>query len=219
VIKSLVIEGPVITIARQSDGSLNLPKRSDKHPTTTKDEPPDGDGPSKWSLAAEKVQLLDGAIHYRDDAYHLSAERIVGELLEKSDGVDVTLLAATVGRRDEPLELGEARAHGVFIGVESLAKIASASLDTTFEIAELLRGSIKSPSLAGRAVDVNMSGTVALSMLRKLLPGKVVPDVGLEGQVHLVVDMSFDAREGVRVKEFMLRGAELRVGPASGVVA
>jgi uncharacterized protein involved in outer membrane biogenesis len=209
VIKSLVIEGPVITIARQPDGSLNFPKRAAK-PSTAAEGSADGDAPSKWSLAAEKVQLLDGAVHFRDGAYHLSAERVVAELAQKADGVHVTALAASVGRRDEPLDLGEARAHGVLGGVDSIAKIMSASLDATFETAELIKGSVKAPSLASRAFEVNVSGAVVLSMLRKLLPARLLPDVNIEGRVQLTVDASVSARDGLRVKQFTLRGEDLR---------
>jgi uncharacterized protein involved in outer membrane biogenesis len=209
VIKSLVIEGPSITIARQPDGSLNVPQRPAK-PSTTTEEPAEGDAPSKWSLAAEQVQLLDGAVHFRDGAYHLSAERVVGELAQKADGVHVTALAASVGRRDEALDLGEARAHGVLGGVDSIAKIMSASLDATFEIAELVKGSVKSQSLASRAFEVKVSGAVVLSMLRKLLPGKLLSDVNIEGHVQLMVDASMSAQDGLRVKQFTLRGEDLR---------
>jgi uncharacterized protein involved in outer membrane biogenesis len=209
VIKSLVIEGPVITIARQPNGSLNVPQRPAK-PSTTTEEPAEGDASSKWSLAAEKVQLLDGAVHFRDGAYHLSAERVVGELAQKADGVHVTALAASVGRRDEALDLGEARAHGVLGGVDSIAKIMSASLDATFEIAELIKGSVKSQLLASRAFEVKVSGAVVLSMLRKLLPGKLLPDVNIEGHVQLMVDASMSAQDGLRVKQFTLRGEDLR---------
>jgi len=213
VIKSVVIEGPTITIARQADGSINLPKRPAKSPTakTTTDEPVDGDAPSKWSLAAEKVQLLDGAVHFRDGAYHLSAERAVAELTQKPDGVHITALAASVGRRDQPLELGEARAHGVLGGVQSIADIAGASLDASFEAGDAVRGSVQSPSLKDQKFDVDVAAKLMLGMLLKLVPERFLPPLSVDGNADGRVILTWNPRGGMRIKMLSIQAQDVRL--------
>ncbi|MGB7156833.1 MAG: AsmA family protein [Tepidisphaeraceae bacterium] len=230
-IKSIVIEGPVLTIVRQPDGSTNLPTRDaadTRAPSITQPQgPDDDDAPSAWNVAAAKVQLFDGSIHFRDGAYHASAQRVIGELLQKPDGIHVTLLAQSIGRRDEPLDIGEARANGVLGGVESLANIASATrLDATFDIADLIHGSVRAPALAQRRFDVAARAKAALGVLRRLVPARLLPDLRIEGNVELDVAGSFDARSGwrgtelnVRVTDFTARREPTGAVDSAGVVA
>ena len=215
VIKSVVIEGPTVSLVRGADGGVNLPRR-DARPAAavaaSKDDPDDDDddAPSAWKLAAEKVQLLDGSVHYRDAAYHASAERIVGELLRKSDGIHVTVLAATLGRRDEALDLGEARAHGVFQNAD-ITRLGDAPLEATFEIADAVRGSVHSPSLKTRKLDVDVRANVVLGMLRRLLPESVLPKFYFDGQADVQVVASMNPRAGARIKHFSVTATDVRV--------
>jgi hypothetical protein len=212
VVKSVVIEGPTITITRQADGSINFPKRPAKPPTTkTTDESAEGGAPSKWSLAAEKVQLLDGAIHFRDGAYHLSVERAVAELAQKPDGVHITALAASLGRRDQPLELGEGRAHGVLGGVQSIAEIAGASLDASFEAGDAVRGSVQSPSLKDQKFDVDIAAKLMLGMLLKLVPERFLPPLSIDGNADGRVILSWNPRGGLRIKTLSIQASEVRL--------
>jgi len=214
VIRSVVIEGPTVSLVRSAEGrGLNLPERDAKPAAvaaTSKDALDDDDAPSAWTFAAEKVQLLDGSIHYRDGTYHASAERIVGELLRKSDGIHVTVLAATLGRRDEALDLGEARAHGVFQNAD-ITSLGDAPLDATFEIADAVRGSVHSPSLKTRKFDVNVRANVVLGMLRRLLPESVLPRFYFDGQADVQVIASMNPRGGARIKHFSVTATDVRV--------
>ncbi|MDQ3440591.1 MAG: hypothetical protein M3478_09620 [Planctomycetota bacterium] len=217
VIKSVVIEGSTVSIVRGADGATNLPKR-DAKPTpaivATQDET-DDDTPSAWKLAAEKVQLLDGSVHYRDGAYHASAERIVGELLQKPDGVHVTVLAASLGRRDEALNLGEARAHVVFRASE-IAKLPGAPLDGTFDVGDVLRGTLRSPSITSQRADVDVHAKLVLPLLSKLLPPALVPKLKLDGQADAHVVASVEAKDGLRIKSFTLTAADVTARSARG---
>jgi len=211
-IKSVVIEGIFLTIVRAPDGSTNLPKRGDGPSVTStaaKPDAPDEDTPSAWNLAAAKVQLLHGAVHFRDGAYHASAERIVGEMLQKPDGIHFTLLAASVGRRDSPLEIGEARANGVLSGVDSIARLLSAKLDATFDIADIVRGSVSAPELARREFNgaVHVKGMLAL--LRKLLPARLLPPLWIDGTVELSATGSYDPQSGLRGAELNFRAMDV----------
>ena len=212
VIKSVVIEGATVSLVRSEGGAFNLPKR-DAKPTpatvATQDDA-DDDTPSAWKLAAEKVQLLDGSVHYRDGAYHASAERIVGELLQKPDGVHVTVLAASLGRRDETLDLGEARAHAVF-RADEIAKLPTASLEGTFDVGDVLRGTLDSPSITSRHLNVDVHAQLVLALLGKLLPRTLVPKLKLDGQANARVVASIDAKDGLRIKEFSLIAADVNV--------
>jgi hypothetical protein len=214
VIKSVVIEGPTVSLVRGADGSLNLPGRDAKPvaAVTPKADPDDedDDAPSAWTFAAEKVQLLDGSVHYRDGTYHTSAERIVGELLRKSDGTHVTVLAATLGRRDEALDLGEARAHGVFQTAD-ITNLTDAPFNATFEIADAVRGSVHSPSLKTRKFDVDVRANVVLGMLRRLLPESVLPKFYFDGQADVQVVASMNPRGRARIKHFAVTATDVHV--------
>jgi hypothetical protein len=219
VIKSVVIEGSMVSLVRGTDGVLNLPKRQMTTGTvaaTTKDEP-DDDTPSAWKLAAEKVRLLDGSVHYRDGAYHASLERIVGEMVQKPDGVHVTVLAASIGRRDEPLDLGEARAHAVF-RADEMAKLPAAPVDATFDVGEVVRGTVHSRSITSQHADVDVHAKLVLALLSKLLPPALIPKLKLDGQADAHLIGSIDPTNGLRIKDFTLTAADVNVR-RRGVVA
>ena len=220
VIKSVVIEGPTVSLVRGANGALNLPEREGKlnaAAATAKDDP-DDDVPSAWKLAAEKVQVLDASVHYRDGAYHVSAERIVGELLQKAGEIQVTVLAASVGRRDELLNLGEARAHAVFRATE-IAKLPAAPFHATFDVGDVLRGTVSSASVTSQHAEVDVHAKLILALLSKLLPPALVPKLKLDGQAdgHLVG--SIDATDGLRIKDFTLTAADVNVRRLRDVVA
>ena len=212
VIKSVVIEGPTVSLVRGADGATNLPKRDAKPANTGSavQDDSDDDTPSAWKFAAEKVQLLDGSVHYRDGTYHASAERIVGELLRKQDSIHVTVLAATLGRRDETLDLGEARAHGVFRDAD-ITNLADAPLEATFEIADAVRGSVRSPSLKTQKLDVDVRANVVLGMVRRLLPASLLPRFYFDGQADMQVVASMNPRGGARIKHFSVNATDIRV--------
>jgi uncharacterized protein involved in outer membrane biogenesis len=212
VIKSVVIEGLTVSLVRGAEGGLNLPKRdaSPAAAVSAVKEDPEDDTPSAWKFAAEKVQLLDGSVHYRDATYHASAERIVGELLRKSDGIHVTVLAAALGRRDEALDLGEARAHGVFQNAD-ITSLGDAPLDATFEIADAVRGSVHSPSLKTQKFDVDVRAKVVLGMLRRLLPKSLLPRFYFDGQADVQIVASMNPRGGARIKHFSVTATDVRV--------
>ena len=220
VIKSVVIEGPTLSVVRGATGALNLPKREAKPTiaaTTTTTDEPDDDVPSAWKLAAEKVQVLDGSVHYRDGTYHASADRIVGELRQKAGEIHATILAASVGRRDETLDLGEARAHAVFRATE-IAKLPTAPFNATFDVGDVLHGTVNSASLASQQADVDVHARLVLSLLSKLLPPAIVPKLKLDGQADAHVVASIDPTKGLRLKDFTLTAADVNVRrPRDGV--
>ena len=220
VIRSVVVEGPTLSLVRGADGALNLPMREGRRDaaTATANNEPDDDVPSAWKLAAEKVQVLDGSAHYRDGTYHASADRIVGELRQKAGEIHATILAASIGRRDEPLDLGEARAHAVFRAAD-VARLPAAPFHATFDVGDVARGTVNSQSIDSQQVDVDVHAKLVLALLSKLLPPALVPKLKLDGQADAHVVGSIDAANGLRIKAFTLTAADVNVRRPRDVVA
>src|SRR5678816_3734740 len=103
VIKSVTIEGPVLSIVKRADGHTNLPKpgkaeRAASSRMKTLDEvvpaerPDDAGG--AWKLEAQRLLLVDGAVRFHADArpgteaLDVSADSIVAEVKLAGGGLD-----------------------------------------------------------------------------------------------------------------------------------
>jgi hypothetical protein len=197
VLKSIVIEGPVLTLERAADGSLNLPRRGagavvpeaapepserpGPRPAADDDAGADDVTASAWEFALEKVKLFDGAVHVRfapmgsgQRPYHLSAERVAAEVEQRAGQVAFFLLAQSLGRRDgdDPVELGELRCEGKLTHVDSLARTAEAGLDARLEAgtAGLLSASVRSRRLAERRFEAEVAAGADVPLLLRLAP-------------------------------------------------
>ena len=123
VVRSLTVEKPVVTITRNSDGQLNLPRRTPSEPNgggapvqarQTPDRGPakagSEDSGGSWKFEAQKVLVVDGDVRFRDaaDGYAASCQPITAELKQgfgrlirsKSDkGIVVILDSRVTGKR------------------------------------------------------------------------------------------------------------------------
>ena len=76
VLRSLAIEGPVVTIARGADGKTNLPTRPQWAEKTGLAE-----AGKSWEFEAQKVLLVGGRIALEDaSGYRLSVENLCGSV-------------------------------------------------------------------------------------------------------------------------------------------
>src|SRR4051812_9776399 len=113
VVKSVTIEKPILSLFRGADGRLNLPSRlsvdlsdaSGQMTDVVSDTVASPDAPKAWKFEAQKVLLVDGEAHFRDETgYHASAEKVLAEVKAVAGGFEFTLMADSWGRRDQPAE-------------------------------------------------------------------------------------------------------------------
>ena len=172
VVKSLTIERPVVNLVRRADGSLNLPKRPPRAPPAA-EAPPDivkDEESGRWTFDAEKVLLVDGQINFTAGAYRASVEKLLAEMNRSGSGYAVTILAHSVGRRDEPMDLGELRGNGTITGADDLTALPIAGADVTLQLGDLLKAKLRTAEIGSLIFDVAIDGHVDVARVKKLLP-------------------------------------------------
>ena len=197
VVRSLAIEGPIVTIRRNSDGSLNLPLGPARQNAS-------GDENKSWEFEAHKVLLVGGRIAFHDaSGYQISLENLTGAVEMKSPNEAEAVFAAdSLGRRDKPVELGEARLIGKLAGALNLTLTAGSILDLNVRTAALDCG----------RWDGEIKLSMALATLLALLPPVVrVPITMASGEARLVAAGSFDRGNAT----FSMQSFELRAGPVT----
>lgn len=239
VVKSLTIEKPVVTAVRGADGRLNLPRRfrpndapesdapTSAAPRQTSDGPSDtdaaDDSAGSWKLEARKVLLVDGEVHFRDaSGYHFALGQILGEVNESNDGFEFTLIVDSVGRRDQPAELGQIRMNGRADNVPDLSQLQRASVRATLEVADALRAQIHAPSLNPLDAKADLNGSLDLATLPAFLPTHVpalaaLASLAPRGRVELTARATYSAAAGLRVPELMLRALDVALPPAPAI--
>jgi hypothetical protein len=175
---------------------------------------------TSWRLEARRICISDGEIHFRDETggvnYHASLEQIRGEVRQESGELVFEIVAPSVGRRDQPMNLGPVRLLGKFAGVSDIAKIFVAGLDASVELSSLMQAKITSPSVSGGQFHGKFDGQIDLAMARGMVPPMVLlPGIllsaAMSGMVKLAGEMDFDWKFGVRLKDFSLSAADLIV--------
>jgi hypothetical protein len=198
VVRSLAIERPVLTINRRVDGTTNLPPRPPARPEKS------GESKSAWEFEAQKVLLVAGQIVMKDaGGYHISLDNLTGSIDRKSaDETDFLLVADSVGRRDQPVNLGEARLIGKLAG----------SLNLTLSAGSMLDLSLRTASLDSGCWEGELFLAMSLSMLLALLPPQArLPITSATGDARLSAGGSFDRTSGA----FDLKQFELKAGPVT----
>lgn len=237
VVKSITIENPVLSVIHHEDGSTNLPRSrvvEDEPPAETQTpepaeaRPTDEEGAaeeSKWKFDVRKVLLVDGELHFRSrrlGGYHLSARRVLAELTRGEGRLGFTVIAESVGRRDQPSELGVFKASGALTGVADLTKAAEAGLKAQVELGEQLRADVDSAALKSRELGVRADGNLDLRAILPLLPGDVRRLLdALRGNARLALTARarLSPRQGVQIEDLSLRASDLilRAGAAGEV--
>jgi hypothetical protein len=194
VVRSLSIEGPVVTITRIADGTTNLPPRPAGDKKTSEPK-------KSWEFEAHKVLVVGGRVALQDgNGYHVSIENLDGSVEMKStDQAEFVFAADSLGRRDHPVELGEARLVGKLAGGLNLTLSAGSMLDLN----------LRTPAIASGRWDGEMNLSMALATLLALLPPQTRPPITIAtGDARLSASGSFDRAGNV----FNLHTFELRAG-------
>jgi hypothetical protein len=140
-IKSLLIEGPVISLMRRRDGSFNFPCRPAAM-VESKRNTSDG-----WRLDAQSIRVVNAQVHFEDHSgqsgYSASAEQINGELKQSAGRIEFDFSIGSIGRRDPVVELGPLKLTGQIEG----ADLIHSPIRATLKFADGLRLSMDSPAL------------------------------------------------------------------------
>ncbi len=170
VVKSLTIERPTVNLVRRADGSLNLPKPKSKPPAAAPAPAEAEEESGKWTFDAEKVLLVDGQVNIIAGTYRASVERLLVELKRSGGAYNVTLLAHSIGRRDEPAELGELRGNGVITNAADLSALSRAAADLTLQLGDLLKMKLRTAEIGSLVFDAALDGHIDVARVKKLLP-------------------------------------------------
>jgi hypothetical protein len=229
VVKSITIDQPILSIARRADGTTNLPSQIESDAKKNGDgvdadirEAPTSDDPDMTSTRSkdngrrvdvEKVLVVDGELHFRQDGYHLVAERVMMDLTRRDGGYDVTAILGSVARRDgTPQALGEIRMYGTLDGPEDISALGEASTVINIDAGAALHARVTSPRLVGMTGQAVVDGAVDLSVLVALLPTAIAGVVGgLTGRVTLDGDISFDRDRGLTLPAFKVAVTDLMI--------
>lgn len=212
VVKSLTIERPVLSIERRADAKLNLPTRGSQKPSDTSAKPEDDDD-SSWKFEARKVLMVDGEVHFRDaGGYRASVEKILAELKTTDAGpMELTVMSDTVGRRDQPVELGQLRMNGRVTGVTDLTDWSGSLIQASVHVGELARIQLDVAKLVPLDVKAQFTATLPdAALLPKLLPRNIPLPTALRGKVDLAGIATFDGK-ALCVPELSIQARDVRV--------
>ena len=202
VVRSLEVDRPVLTLARDVDGRTNLPPPPSR-PTPAGDA--DGgatmsdraDAPARFDV--EHLKLAGGEVRVRvggsaDPArpprpFAATVAGVDGEADRAGDAVPFTLSigSAAVDRPDAgPIDLGRLQADGRLAAVADLASLGRAGLDATVTAGDgTVRATVRTPSLARPDLAATLAGSIdlaataaflaALEPLTDLLPADPLP--------------------------------------------
>jgi hypothetical protein len=223
VIKSLVIEGPVISIVLRADGSANLPQRSpadpivqtiDPHEHEEAEKTEEDDEPSSWRMEAQRVTLVDGQIRFRDQtggsAYFASAEQIGAEIRQVDERITVSASLENVGRRDVPVNLGPIHLTALFSDIDDLSQLGKSPVEAKLEWTGGLVADVNSQGLSGEEISVEGSGPFDLAEWVAAAPPvarlpRFLLAHGFSGRANLSLKAKYMQSTGVKVEEFILR--------------
>jgi hypothetical protein len=235
VIKSLTIEGPVLSVVRRGDGGTNLPRRltlgdvagEPAAPGSAVDKDEEAadqaadDAPKAWKLEARKVLLVDGEAHFRDESgpnagYHLSAGKIIAEVKDAGgSGLEFTCIIDSVGRRDgpAPAELGPVKLAGTAENVPDLSRWSAASVRASADVGQHLRADLRCPAVKPLSAHAQLGGAIDLSVVLPMLPpgSAAVTRLGdaARGRVEMSAKVSFGPDAGLRLEELVVRATDV----------
>ena len=199
VVRSLAIEGPVLTIRRGADGKLNLPPRPARNKS-----PDSKEAKKSWEFEANKVLLVGGKISFEDaGAYRISLDNLTGSVSMRSPTEGEFVFAAdSLGRRDVAVELGESRLLGRFGGGMNFSLTAGTLLDL----------SVGSPTtdMARWEGELNLARSLA-TLLALLPPAVRLPISTASGEARLTAAGHFERSKAT----FQMNKFELRTGPVT----
>jgi uncharacterized protein involved in outer membrane biogenesis len=192
VVRSLAIEGPVVTITRDAAGKFNLPPLPSRQAAA-------GDEKKSWEFEAQKVLVVEGQASFLDaSGYRISLDKVIGSIERKSPNeTELVFAADSLGRRDIAVELGEARLLGKVASGISFALTAGSLLDL----------SVRTAALESGRWEGEMNLAMSLATLLALLPPAVrLPITTASGEARLAVTGGFDrSTSTLNLQTFELR--------------
>ncbi|MGD0463305.1 MAG: hypothetical protein ABSB74_12545 [Tepidisphaeraceae bacterium] len=220
VIKSLVIEGPMLNITRQRDGSVDL--RRGGEPPAAGGEADEADG---WQLEAQSIRVVNGRVSFEDrlgeSGYSASAEQINGELKRSAGQMDFNFSVGSIGRRDRATELGPLELTGQISGAESIKDLGGSPIRAELQFAGGFRLSVDCPALAGRQAAVELRGSVDIAKWLAALPPAIALPPALSAwkfndRVEVQVRLDIDGEHAIHIQKMDL-GVQNVLIPLRGI--
>jgi hypothetical protein len=199
-VKSLTIDRPVLIVAIHSDGGNNLARKPASAEAIVRKE---GAAGGSWEFNCDKIELLHGRLDFRDatrDNYKLSVEGINATVTPEGADLAVTVTADSIGRRDQPVELGVLKLLAKLAGGGLRDPLAS-SLSARASIADSIVIQIMSSLIANRSFDVEIAGKILLKTLVSFLPLSPAQTWALngDGTINLRSKLTLDLLKSIRV--------------------
>jgi hypothetical protein len=205
VVRSLAIEGPIITVRRDVDGKINLPPRPVRPPTSPAISPTaPGEAKKSWEFEAHKVLLVSGGVTFADfSGYRVSLDNVTGSVeMKSSEQAEFVFAAASLGRRDQPVELGEARMLGKLAG----------GINVTLSAGSMIDLNVRAEAIDADRWNGELNLAMSLATLLTLLPPEIrLPISTATGEAKLSAIGSVDrGTSAINLQSF-----ELRTGPVT----
>ncbi len=200
-VKSLIIDRPVLIVAIHADGGNNLARKPAHPPEAIVRK--EGAAGGNWEFNCEKIALNHGRFDFRDatrDNYKLSVEGINATVTPEGTNLAVTVTADSIGRRDQPVELGVLKLLGKLAGGGFRDPLAS-SLAARASIADSIVLQITSPMITNRTFDIELAGSILLKTLIGFLPLGPAQTWAIngDGMVNLRGKLKLDLMKSFRV--------------------
>jgi hypothetical protein len=177
-IESLRVERP--------DVRLPLPMTPKRRESST-----DKTEPSKpWQFEADDVLVVDAVVRYDGANYRAIADKTTISLKRDASGIAITLMTETLGRLEPNVVIGSLKMNG-HIATRDFTKLTSSPINLSGEIADRIRVKAKTDSIASKAVDAQIEGSLDSEHVSRLIeqPGSRLPSI--TGNVHFNIDGTF----------------------------
>ena len=215
VVKSLTLERPELNLTGPAPRAAPTGLPSPVAEGEDADDP-DTTAAAAWRLEAQKVLVVDGAVHLRATTaagpYDVSANGVLADLSAAGAGMDFTCIVESLQRNNPDVDLGEVRLTGRADGVRDLSQWPKARVVARLDVGKLLKADVSLPSVRPVEAVARVTGELDLAVLASLLPA-VVPALVPAGSVQVDARVGYDATRGVRIHELNLRGVEIALAP------
>jgi len=224
VVKSLIIEQPIINIVLGGQAGGNLPHRA-VQPATDGAQQED-----HWSWGALRVVILHAQLHIHDatagSKYHASVEPINAELCRQGDQVNVSLDAASITRHDRILRWGNVKLNGAFKPVivagrqkitgllkQTLHWLVETQLQAALEFGGGIKLEIHSHSVTETSATFKLDGPLDIAELAALIPPSVkLPQQFTEGRTTGRGNVSIEgkiAEDTLQISQCVIRLSDI----------
>jgi uncharacterized protein involved in outer membrane biogenesis len=167
VVKSLVIERPEIFLNRQA---IELFKKRARVPKPAAQTDEDA---VAWQFEAQSIRIEGGQIRFEEEGYVVAAGPVRGELGCQDGKTMITATIVSIGRRDQPVELGPVEIVGR-IDAADPTEFAAAPVHLALKLADGVHVSVESANLSLGRVVLGLQGKIDINRYQSALPPKLV---------------------------------------------